>query len=545
MIALNQAIFPMSKENTFPSYPHFRCIAWKRSPGIYRPNWSACRPISKSLPSAIIARFLAAADTIQDANSSIQSMETKTDSFLQSVPRFESACDAFLSESREICAKRLLNRKVAENSSRIQELLELPQLMLSCVSSGRFEEALDLEEYVRALQLRHGHVDILNQLVSEMGDTGQLIVHEILRKLESEINLQKCLSSIGLLKRVQKFDENTLRMEFLARRQKFLSSQLGILTDERLQKMTNAEACEYLSNFMHKSRMYVFEIITHYRAIFVETSEASSEAYVNSNLLSQWATEWVSLLLDELARVLPRIREGSSLANTLEECMYCGLSLGHVGADFRGLIAPLFESHCLRLFDAHLSSACSAFTESLQTYDWHIAPEILKKFGVVSAKKSPAEENQSLPFPPPVLLEYPPLSFLANGFILAFNQLSYCAPLSISSGITDSLESHMVQLVSALQPFIEHSRGKPNLQKDGAQPSGTSTSQAATGAQPKDTTQVDTDPQSVSVSQTAESSKEKKRTSESAAGELIIQQLCQVLVDVLLPFVSTLFNSVY
>ena len=54
--------------------------------------------------------------------------------------------------------------------------------------------------------------------------------------------------------------------------------------------------------------------------------------------------------LDTLKAQLPRIAEGGSLASVLEHCMYCGMSLGRVGLDFRGLLVPLFEQEVLRLF---------------------------------------------------------------------------------------------------------------------------------------------------------------------------------------------------
>lgn len=54
--------------------------------------------------------------------------------------------------------------------------------------------------------------------------------------------------------------------------------------------------------------------------------------------------------LETLAGVLPRIGEGGSLTSVLEHCMYCGMSLGRVGLDFRGLLVPLFEAQVLRLY---------------------------------------------------------------------------------------------------------------------------------------------------------------------------------------------------
>jgi hypothetical protein len=72
--------------------------------------------------------------------------------------------------------------------------------------------------------------------------------------------------------------------------------------------------------------------------------------------------------LETLRRQLPRITEGGSLASVLEHCMYCGMSLGRVGLDFRGLLVPIFEAEVLRLvansvkawpINLHLSILCA------------------------------------------------------------------------------------------------------------------------------------------------------------------------------------------
>ena len=46
------------------------------------------------------------------------------------------------------------------------------------------------------------------------------------------------------------------------------------------------------------------------------------------------------------------IKEGGGLASVLEHCMYCGMSLGRVGLDFRGLLPPIFEACILGLFSS-------------------------------------------------------------------------------------------------------------------------------------------------------------------------------------------------
>ncbi len=77
--------------------------------------------------------------------------------------------------------------------------------------------------------------------------------------------------------------------------------------------------------------------------------------------------------LETLRRQLPRISEGGSLASVLEHCMYCGMSLGRVGLDFRGLLVPIFEAEVLRLFANSVKvkplahAACFAYVVLVQT----------------------------------------------------------------------------------------------------------------------------------------------------------------------------------
>ncbi|KAI3745503.1 hypothetical protein L1987_58617 [Smallanthus sonchifolius] len=63
---------------------------------------------------------------------------------------------------------------------------------------------------------------------------------------------------------------------------------------------------------------------------------------VSDSLLS-WAMHQISSHLKTLKIMLPKITEGGSLSNIIDQCMYCAMGLGWVGLDFRGLLSPLFE----------------------------------------------------------------------------------------------------------------------------------------------------------------------------------------------------------
>lgn len=76
--------------------------------------------------------------------------------------------------------------------------------------------------------------------------------------------------------------------------------------------------------------------------------------------------------LDTLKRQLPRITEGGSLASVLEHCMYCGMSLGRVGLDFRGLLVPVFEQEVLRLFSSSVK-VCGVPLPSCAGHVWELS----------------------------------------------------------------------------------------------------------------------------------------------------------------------------
>ena len=72
----------------------------------------------------------------------------------------QGSCEDFLKASRGLEEKREQNRQLQGNMGTLLELLEVPQLMETCVRNGSYDEALDLEAFVHKLGLLHSELPV-------------------------------------------------------------------------------------------------------------------------------------------------------------------------------------------------------------------------------------------------------------------------------------------------------------------------------------------------------------------------------------------------
>ena len=101
-------------------------------------------------------------------------------------------------------------------------------------------------------------------------------------------------------------------LQFLRCRETWLA---GILDD-----FDQRNAYEYLKGMISCHRTHLFDVVNQYRAIFADDTSGSEENY-DGGLLFSWAMHQISLHLKTLKIMLPKITEGGSLSNILEQCM--------------------------------------------------------------------------------------------------------------------------------------------------------------------------------------------------------------------------------
>lgn len=100
--------------------------------------------------------------------------------------------------------------------------------------------------------------------------------------------------------------------QFLRCREAWLS---GILDD-----LDQRNAYEYLKGMINCHRMHLFDVVNQYRAIFADDTSGREENY-DGGLLFSWAMHQISSHLRTLKMMLPKITEGGSLSNILDQCM--------------------------------------------------------------------------------------------------------------------------------------------------------------------------------------------------------------------------------
>ncbi|KAI4337157.1 hypothetical protein L6164_015605 [Bauhinia variegata] len=368
--------------------------------------------------------FIAAADALLAIREEVSSIDKHLESLINEIPNLTSGCTEFVESAEQILEKRKMNQTMLANHSTLLDLLEIPQLMDTCVRNGNYDEALDLEAFVSKLSAMHPKLPVIQALAAEVRQTTQSLLSQLLQRLRSNIQLPECLRIIGYLRRIGVFSEYEMRLQFLRCREAWLT---GILGD-----LDQTNPYEYLKGMINCQRMHLFDVVNQYRAIFADDTSASEENY-DGGLLFSWAMHQIASHVQTLKVMLPKITEGGSLSNILDQCMYCAMGLGWVGLDFRGLLPPLFEEAVLNLFSKNMSSAVENFQLVLDSHRWVLLPAVGFPTNTVGG------ETQEDVTPPSYLMEHPPIAVFINGVSAAMNELRPCAPISLKHVIAQEL----------------------------------------------------------------------------------------------------------
>ncbi|XP_029353344.1 conserved oligomeric Golgi complex subunit 8 isoform X1 [Echeneis naucrates] len=389
--------------------------------------------------------FIRTADCTEHIYRDFGRVESSVSRLLDKLPGFGEKCRGFMKEAEEIGGSRRMNSLTLNRHTEILEILEIPQLMDTCVRNGYYEEALELAAYVKRLERKHATLPVIQGIVREVRQSTQLMLNQLLQQLRSNSQLPVCLRVIGYLRRMDVFTEAELRVKFLQARGTWLHSILAAIPED--------DAYFHITKTIEACRVHLFDIITQYRAIFSDEDPpvppAGVQVAVNEGAIFHgWVVQKVAEFLETLERDLQR-GVGGRLDSLLGQCMYFGLSFSRVGADFRGQLAPMFQRVAAETFRGAVQDAVDKFQEDMNLYTLITLPSVL---GGTIPPVPPSTQPGTLQ-PPMSLLDFQPLACFLNNILTAFNDLRLCCPIGLARDVTSCLQDALNKVTCQILVF--------------------------------------------------------------------------------------------
>ncbi|KAK7185627.1 hypothetical protein DPSP01_007504 [Paraphaeosphaeria sporulosa] len=330
----------------------------------------------------------------------------------QELPRLESAAQSFSQKYSKSADNAILDRRrsamlLARNVDRVSDVLDLPTLLSSAISSStaptqaatataaanaNYASALDLHAHIKRLSTLYPTSSLISSLLSQAEQEMKTMTTNLIASLQSQgIKLAGAMRTIGWLRRVApELDESwstrttgsgsgegSLGALFLVCRLACLETMLSALdplrdladqeTEKRTSGSKNQDAAwavgqqteKYLKKYLEVFREQSFAIISMYKSIFpsalpapgsedspapaVQPTPAANPLQPIPSALATFPLHLVDMLFDTLRTYLPNVQDRSSRDSLLTQVLYCAGSLGRLGGDFSIMIALLEE----------------------------------------------------------------------------------------------------------------------------------------------------------------------------------------------------------
>ncbi|CAG5099895.1 Similar to Cog8: Conserved oligomeric Golgi complex subunit 8 (Drosophila melanogaster) [Cotesia congregata] len=382
--------------------------------------------------------FIQTAENCHEIFREFNSSENHLENLLEKIPVFVDKCQSFCDKSKEINSHRRLNDLTLKKSSVILEILEMPQLMETCLRSSQYNEALELSQYARQLGSKHSEIPIVASVVKDIENSWSGMVGQVVGSLRGDLPLAKCLQLVGLLRSMDAFTEAELRIKFLQARDSWFQGLLNAIPKE--------DSNFHLTKTIELSRIHLFNIITQYRAMFNDDDHSivGRDNVINeSAIFCHWLEEKLSQFLATLEHDLPNV---TSIDSILGQCTYFGLSFGRVGADFTTRMSTIFIQVISNKFLKNIHSAIKKFEKDMETFT------LINKLHRADVKLDTEIKSEN---PPDQLVNFYPLAEYCNGLISTFNELRLCSPVALSEFCTSTLEESLMSVAKGILVFYK------------------------------------------------------------------------------------------
>ncbi|WVQ94344.1 hypothetical protein IAU59_001423 [Kwoniella sp. CBS 9459] len=361
------------------------------------------------------------------------------------IPSLEDECRSFSTTTGGIQRVRGKAALVLEHQDKLYDLLEIPQLMETCVRNGYYQEAMELLNHCHSLAERYPLVALVQDVAKEVEGILQLMMAQLLALLREPVKLPALVKTVSFLRRLNAMEESELGLVFISSR--YYNFRTQLLSIER----DKAEPVRYLRRYIDLFREHVYDIIAQFTAIFLESSPSDIAAIHITSFANQAITDLVNLV----EAYVPRIaNDSASMSSILVQLGYCAMSFSRVGLDFAPLIAAPFTSTVLSTFSQSLASSSTEFSSILRDS----AKAVLPPSQILVVPEYIPHIVSSITSPPPLpqvdsVSYFPPLASLFNAHITAFNNLRLLAPLSLH---TQLISLHSASLLASSSVLLQY-----------------------------------------------------------------------------------------
>ena len=401
--------------------------------------------------------FILTADCSSGILAQFDRVSLHLDSIVQGASDAKISCSEFVRRSAEVDRQRQRNSLVLSKHSELLEVLEIPQVMETCVRNGYYEEALELSHHMQRLSKRLKHIPLIQSIARDVSSTMDLMQSQLLQLLGTSIQLPACLKTIGYLRRMGVFEEGELRIKFLQTRNSWLQHTLSAIPSD--------DAYSYLGKLIETSRVHLFDVITQYRGIFpnddpfilMTSSDADQNKRSYAHVFYGWIACKVGEFLHSLEAVLSSNPSVQRLDSLLSQSMYFGLSFSRIGADFRPMLVNIFHRTMFKTLSSHLSAASIDFREAMRHYI--LTPPYQTPHPPSSSSCSQAPRDPSKTPPPPhALLQFTPLARYLNQVLTTFNEVKQCPLTSLALPFRSALVACISAMVQSVCEFDARER---------------------------------------------------------------------------------------
>ena len=398
--------------------------------------------------------FIQTAECTKDISKDFSTIEDRLSLIQDQLDQFSNCCQVFIRETEQTNSFRKQNMLTLQKYPQLLEILEIPQLMDSCVRNDYYDEALELVTYCKRLERKfslttnkiHSHIPIITSIIHDVRLSLEYMLEQLINQLQTNIQLPACLRIMGFIRRMDIFNELELRLCFLQARTHFLHKRLNLIQQQY--SSTNAiDYYDHASKYLDETRNILFDIVTQYRALFSDDDTTlyvtfnRNEFIKETNLFRSWLIHRLSEFLKVLQNDLKHCNscQYQRLESLLGQVMYFGASFSRYGFDFRPLFVEFFSQTSLKKFQHTLQEANHHFQQFLQSYTFDQYVQL------------PSTDILTNPFVPPmILVNYTPLAVYCNGLLTAFNDLRICCPLGIINKMKEILMDSLIVIRNLL-----------------------------------------------------------------------------------------------